>query len=149
LSTSLIAAAFRSREKQSIDHFTFNPRRTQMTTYRRALSMIVVLLCVFTVPAIGAEMEKGKTMDGPMHEGMMPMASMMTCAPTGMMGGMMTMMCTPMMDTDMGMEGTMMTDEMKSMMTTKHNKMMMDMGEMMMKQGQMMMEKGKKGMMRK
>lgn len=121
-----------------------------MTTYRSVLSMIVVLLCVSTVPAIGAEMEKSKMMEGTMQEGIMPMMSMMTCAPTGMMGGMMTLMCTPMTGTPMmGMEGTMMTDEMKSMMTTKHNQMMMDMGEMMMKQGQMMMEKGKKGMMRK
>jgi hypothetical protein len=111
--------------------------------------MIVVLLCVFTVPAIGAEMEKGKTMEGTMQEGIMPMMSMMTCAPTGMMGGMMTLMCTPMTGTPMmSMEGTMMTDEMKSMMTTKHNQMMIH-GRDDEKQGQMMMEKGKKGMMRK
>ena len=107
--------------------------------------MAAVLSCLITVPAIGAEMEKGKMMGSMMQEGMMPMMGMMTCMPMGMMGGMMSMMCMPMTS----MEGMMMSDEMKAEMTMKQGEMMTQMGEMMMKQGQMIMEKGKKGMMKK
>ena len=117
-----------------------------MKTYRmKVIFMAVALLWLFTVPAIGAEMEQGKMKGGMMQEGMMPMMGMMTCMPMGMTGGMMSMMCMPMM----GMDGMMMSDEMKEEMMMKHGEMMMKQGEMMMKQGQMMMDKGKKGMMKK
>ena len=69
----------------------------------------------------------------------------MMCMPTGMIGGMMSLMCTPMEET----EGMHMSDEMKSQMAMKQGELMMQMGEMMMKQGQVMMEKGKGGMMKK
>ena len=105
-----------------------------MKTNRAAIIFISMMLIVFTGSAIGSETEKEKMKGG-----------MMMCMPTGMMGGMMTMMCTPMEE----MEGMHMSDEMKSQMTMKQGELIMQMGEMMVKQGQMMMEKGKTGMMKK
>ena len=105
-----------------------------MKTHRVAILFISMVLFVFTGSAIASDTEKEKMKGG-----------MMMCMPTGMMGGMMTLMCTPMEE----MEGMHLSDEMKSQMAMKQGELFMQMGEMMMKQGQVMMEKGKGGMMKK
>ena len=105
-----------------------------MKTNCAAIVLISMILFVSIGSAIASDTEKEKMKGG-----------MMMCMPTGMMGGMMTLMCTPIEE----MEGMHLSDEMKSQMAMKQGELFMQMGEMMMKQGQMMMEKGKTGMMKK